>query len=271
MKTEISSRFTTVARARPVPPSFSWPAAFGEQVEALYGLIQRSDHVFGSPLGPLYYQNQRHHLPRFVYFGPQSSDESLRFAFLAGFDHRDLRGTLSLLHVIERLARAPDLGHSLNLSFFPLVDVLGLAGLATGRDLARDNWARTTAPEIALLEKDARVRGYHGFVRLETTSGDDMVSVRLRTAARVKNPAPSVELIASEDLAPFVVRWESAAVGPAGDGPLASADDLPFQPFELTLRLPGAWTPGLHREAAVSILTRFILRYRGLIAYGQNL
>jgi hypothetical protein len=39
-------------------------------------------------------------LPRFVYFGPQATDESLRLAFLTGFDHRDLRGTLSLLHFV---------------------------------------------------------------------------------------------------------------------------------------------------------------------------
>jgi hypothetical protein len=271
MNPEISSRFATVARVLSSPPSLSLPAAFGEQLEALYTLVQRSAYVFGSPLGPFYHQSHRHHLPRFVYFGPQSSDESLRLAFLTGFDHRDLRGTLSLLHFVEHLALKPDLGQSLNLSIFPLVDVLGLTGLAPGRDLAQENWARTTAPEISLLEKDARVRGYHGFVRIETASGDDVVTVRLRTAAHVENPTPGVELITAEDLVPFPVRWESATVGPTGDGPLVSADDLPLQPFELTLRLPGAWPAELHREATGSILKRFVLRYRSLIAYGQHL
>ncbi len=136
---------------------------------------------------------------------------------------------------------------------------------------ARENWARARSPELSLLEKDARVRGYHGFVRLETASGDDVVTVRLRTATHIENPTPSVELITSEDIAPFAVRWENAMVGPSEDGPLASADDLPFQPFELTLRLPGAWTPQLHREATASIFKRFVLRYRSLIAYGQHL
>ncbi|MGA3006718.1 MAG: hypothetical protein ABSE59_02385 [Opitutaceae bacterium] len=271
MKTETSSRFSTVARVLSSPPSLSLPAAFGEQLEALYGLVQRSDYVFGSPLGPFYHEAQRYHLPRFVYFGPLASDESLRLAFLAGFDHRDLRGTLSLLHFVEDLALRPDLGQGLNLSIFPLVDVLGLAGLAPSRDLALENWAHTIAPELSLLEKDARVRGYHGFVRLETASGDDMVTVRLRTAAKTANPTPDVELITSEDTAPFALRWESAAVGPAEDGPLASADDLPFQPFELTLCLPGAWAPEVHREATASILKHFVLRYRSLMAYGQNL
>ncbi|HSY54075.1 MAG TPA: hypothetical protein VK785_06485 [Opitutaceae bacterium] len=271
MNTEISSRFATVARVLSSPSSLSLPAAFGEQLEALYGLVQRSDYVFGSPLGPFHHQSHRYHLPRFVYFGPQTSEASLRLAFFAGFDQRDLRGTLSLLHFVERLALKPDIGQGLNLSFFPLIDVLGLTGLVPGRELARENWARTTAPELSLLEKDARLRGYHGFVRLETALGDDVVTVRLRTAAQVENPTPGVELITSEDITPFAVRWESTTVGASEDGPLASADDLPFQPFELTLRLPGAWAPELHREATASILKRFVLRYRGLIAYGQHL
>ncbi|HZP60826.1 MAG TPA: hypothetical protein VFB27_10930 [Opitutaceae bacterium] len=268
MSTEISSRFTTVARLLS-PLSLSLPAAFGEQLSSLYGLVQRSDYVFGSPLGPFYHESRHYHIPRFVYFGPEASAESLRFAFLAGFNHRDLRDTLSLLHFVECLALRPDIGRRFNLSLFPLVDVLGLAGLAPDRDLARENWARTGAPEISLLEKDARVRGYHGFIRLEAGTGDDAVTVRLRTAPRWENPTPDVEMILSEDIAPFAVRWENATTNT--DGPLAVADDLPFQPFELTLRLPGAWTPQLHREATASILKRFLLRYCSFMAYGQHL
>ena len=49
------------------------------------------------------------------------------------------------------------------------------------------------------------------------------------------------------------------------------ADDLPVRPFELTLRLPSAWPAELYREATASILKRFIIRYRGILAYGQHL
>ena len=65
MNTEISSRFATVARVLSSPLSLSLPAAFGEQLEALYTLVQRSAYVFGSPLGPFHHQSRRHHLPRF--------------------------------------------------------------------------------------------------------------------------------------------------------------------------------------------------------------
>jgi hypothetical protein len=271
MSSEISSRFTTVARLLAPDSSLSLPAAFGEQLSDLYGLVQRSSYVFGSPLGPFFHQGRQHQVPRFVYFGPNAGDASVRLAFLAGFDHRDLRGTLALLHFIEGLALEPEIGHGLSFSLFPLVDVLGLTRAIEGRTLAPESWARSAAPELALLEKDARLRGYHGFVRLEMTGGDDTVGARLRTDPRVEHPTPAVEFITSEEVAPFAVRWESSGADAITDGPLTIADDLPFQPFELTLRLPAAWSPELAREATASILRRFVFRYRGFMAYGQHL
>jgi hypothetical protein len=55
------------------------------------------------------------------------------------------------------------------------------------------------------------------------------------------------------------------------DGPLSVADDLPVQPFELTLRIPRAWSEARHHDAVITILARFILRYRSFQAYGQHL
>ena len=270
MSSALPSRFTTVARLLTPGSALSLPAAFAEQLSSLYGLVQRSSYVFGSPLGTVAHENRSHPLPRFVYFGPHASEASVRLAFLAGFDHRDLRGTLALLHFIEALALEPEIGHGLSFSLFPLVDVLGFARAQEGRRLAGENWTRTTAPELSLLEKDARLRNYHGFVRLEMT-GDDAVTVRLRTAPSVEHPTPAVEFITSDEIAPFPVRWETASTIPVTDGPRTVADDLAFSPFELTLRLPAAWSAELTREAAASILRRFVVRYRGFMAYGQHL
>jgi hypothetical protein len=246
------------------------PATVGEQLAALYELVQRSEFVFGSPLGPFAHGPRSFHLPRFVYFGPHASDASLRLAFTAGLDHRDLRSSLALLHLVEQLALKPDIGQGLNLSFFPLVDVLGLAGLASARSLGTAHWARQRVPELALLEQDARLNGYHGFVRLETVPDEEVASVQLRFAVN-DNPTPDVELISSEDFEPFSVRWEAGPAQPIPDGPLSVADDLPLRPFELTLRLPAAWPAEVYHEATASILKRFIIRYRGFLAYGQHL
>src|SRR5690606_18549571 len=124
-----------VAREFASPAAISLPAAFSEQLSNLYQLVQRSQFLFASPLGPFHVNGRPFHLPRFVYFGPHASDAALRLAFLAGFDHRDLRPTLAVLRLVEGLALAPDLGQGLNLSFFPLLDVLGLAQVAEARRL----------------------------------------------------------------------------------------------------------------------------------------
>lgn len=259
------SAYNTPAATAPLSPSIE----FNERLTSLYALAQRSQYVFASPLGPFYREARHYHVPRFVYFGPHTSDESLRLAFHTGFDSADLRGTLALLHFVERLALTPDVGQGLNLSFFPLADITGLIR-SESQKLADHSWVSPESPELRLLAQDVRSRAYHGFVRVETTNADDdVITIRLRGHSA---DALGLELLSSHDIAPWAVRWES---GPAdatpSDGPLSLSDDLPFQPFELTLGLPSSWSLELHREAVTTILKNFIQRYRGFHAYAQYL
>jgi hypothetical protein len=260
-----------LAQAAALTELSSLPAAFSEQLSRLYAQVQRSPFVFGSPVGPFTAGARSFDLPRFVYFGPNASDAALRLCFLAGFNHRDLRSTLVLLQLIESVAARPDLGEGLNLTFFPLVDLLGLAGLADSRNLEKQNWIHSTAPEISLLEKDARHRAYHGFVRLETARGEDVVSVLLRSPVPLENAAPELEWFSSVDLDPVPVRWEREATAHLHHGPLSIADDLLVQPFELAVRIPAAWPLEVYAEVAASILKRLVLRYRGFMSYAQHL
>lgn len=268
MSSTPSSRRATVARAQASASSLSLSAALGDQLSTLYGLAQRSDYVFGSPLGPFSHAGQPHYLPRFVYFGPHTSEESPRIAFLAGLDSRDLRPTLALLNLVEQLAVRPDIGQSLHLAFYPLVDVLGHLKQTKDRDLTAQRWTSSAAPEIDLLAKDSRLRTYHAFIRIETGPPDDVVTLCLRASGPA---AADVPLFSSEDTEPFAVRWEIESVPAPATGPLTLGDDLPFRPLDLTLRVPADWSPEFYREAVGSILKRFIVRYRGFLAYGQHL
>jgi len=228
--------------------------------------------VFASPFWTFQYGGRGTWLPRFVFFGPNASDASWRLAFLAGFNARDLRPAHALLGFVERLAHHAEEGHGLDLTFFPLVDAAGLVADAPARSLTAEHWAWTQAPEIALLERDARGRGYHGFIRLESAApGDEIITVRIREPVGIPF-APDVELISSEDIDPFPVRFERGPMGLApGDGPLSIADDLPVQPFELTLQIPATWPDDIYQEAVGHVLTRFVHRYRAFQAYGLHL
>lgn len=143
---------------------------------------------------------------------------------------------------------------------------------ASPRGPATEHWAHSAEPEIDLLEKDARLRGYRGFVRIEKAAPtDDAIAVRVREPAGFIR-SPDVELISSAETDPFPLGFERAtAGGNVTEGPSTVADDLPFRSFELTLRIPSAWSDEMYHEAVGGILTRFIFRYRAFQAYGQHL
>jgi hypothetical protein len=143
---------------------------------------------------------------------------------------------------------------------------------APERDLAEAPWGEGGPPEIGLLASDARQRRYHGFVRVETAeSGEDQIVIRVR-GAFAGEAAPELELISTEETRSFPVRFESAGQrGVPADGPLALAGSLPVAPFELTLRIPGSWSDEAYQHAAVTLLRRFLRRYRAFQAYGQHL
>jgi hypothetical protein len=270
--TTVSSRFETIARLWPnsaVAPAELLADRLGE----LYAASQKSSYVFGSPLGPFHFGGVAHHLPRFVHFGPQTHDASLRLAFLAGHDRNDLNGSFALAEIVQELSRDPFLGQGLNLTFFPVIDVLGLNNRARDRNLAGAPWAHSRFPELDLLAKDARLRGYHGFIQLDRASGSDEISVRLLQPAGSETAGPAGGLIPAADFAPHPVRWETAVAGSPTEtaGPLALLDDLPLRPFELRLSVPASWSDAVQREALGSILKRFLLRQRAAQAFAQNL
>jgi len=255
------SHFAAGSASAAVSPA----AAFSSHLSAVYALSQKNHYVFGSPLGPFYHQGRHAYVPRFVFFGPHASDDSWRLAFHAGYDQRDLRASRALLRLVQRLSDDAEAGHGLNLSFFPLVDVAGFHHGASPRSLEMARWGGSVAPEMDLLEKDARLRGYHGFVRVESAdAGDEIITIRIRQPDGLA-ASPDLELISSEETEPFPVRFECQS----GRGLVA--DDLPVQPFELVLRVPALWPDDIYHESVGSILTRFILRYRAFQAYGLHL
>jgi hypothetical protein len=241
-------------------------------LSAVYALSQGSANLFASPLGPFRFAGRQAYLPRFVFFGPHASDESWRLAFFAGFDRRDLRGSHAVLALVQRLALEAATGHGLHLTFYPVVDAAGAFLGAARRALASSHWGRPGSPEVELLEKDIRLQGYHGFVRVETSSsGEDAAVIRI-CGSVAEHLAPDLEVITTANTDAFPVRFEvGAASSNPGAGPISISDDLPFTPFELTLSIPAGWPDDLHQAAASVLLQRFLWRYRAFQAYGQHL
>lgn len=270
----ISPYFPHATVAPFVPAGVLRADALAARLDRLYARSERAPAIFASPLGPIAAQGRDYTIPRFLYLSPFGSDETLRVAVHAGYDHRDERSTDAVLHFIERLLLSPDLGDGVNLAFFPLVDVLGHAS-GEPRGLAAQSWLNPLSPEIELLSRDARQRAYDVFVRIEAApsapgANDDLVTVRVRGDLDDTLGQLGGELLSSAEFEPFAVRFE-VETSPVTDGPLSLADDFGRAPLELTLALPSSWTPELYREAASLISKRLLLRYRGHQSYGQHI
>jgi len=244
--------------------------ALKAHVSAVIELVQDSPFMFASPLGPFWLGERSTLLPRFVFFGPHASQESWRLAILAGVSGGDYRSSHALLALAERLYREAETGHGLHLALFPVVDASALYLDEPDRRLGSAHWGRSQAPEIALLEKDCRLKGYDGFIRVETApEAENLATLRIRGSA-VEALSPDLELISTEETGPVPIRFELAD-GPAESGPLSVADDLPLAPFELTLSLPASWPDVIYQNAVGLLLQRFLWRYRAFQAYAQHL
>lgn len=246
-------------------------SAVRAQVSELYALAQDSPYVFASPLGPFAYGGGQAYLPQLAFFGPEASDDSWRLALLGGLDHRDSRSSEALLALVASLALNADAGHGLNLSFFPVVDAAGLLLGAPPRGLGAQSWATSPEPEIRLLEQDARRRGYHGFVRVESApSSAHTIDIRLRRSLAAPL-SPELELIAAGESDALPVRFEIETERAVGEGPLSFTDDLPVAPFEIIVRVPSGWAAHGYQRAVVVLLKNFLSHYRAFQAYGQHL
>jgi hypothetical protein len=239
------------------------------RLSRLYDLAQSSTYLFGSPLA-LDSQRREPFLPRFVYFGPQTSEASPRLAVFAGSGRHDLPAARAVTAFVEKLALNPDIGHALNVSFFPVVNVLGLLAGAEERELSDENWAGSAEPELQLLSEDVRLRGYQGFIRV-VTSDDLEPSAWLRTVISPLVARSPVEVFTSADFEPWPVRFEALPGELVNRGPLSFAADLPYAPFEVELRLPADWSQARTDASLSALLKRLITRYRSFLAYGQNL
>lgn len=264
-----------MSRKISAPASAAVPAAVPSsdlrgRLGRLYNLAQDSAALFGSPLWATHGENGVIALPQFVYFGPGTTDAAPRLAVFSGLGRHDLPAARALTAFVEGLARQPELGHALNLSFFPVVNVVGLLAGAEDRDLTGASWTQPVFPEIRLLARDARVRAYQGYVRIVTTADDEPAAV-LRTVLSPFVTRSAIEVFDSSDFDGWGITFEALAAGAAVDGPLGLAEDLPFAPFELELALPGDWPQARADEALAALLKRLIVRYRAFFAYGQNL
>ena len=235
--------------------------------DAFYELAQKADNLFASPTEAFSVGDRIYHLPRFLFFGPNQGSGSIRLALYAGWNGDDVRGSLALLSLIERLIQYPGEAAGYQLVFYPLVNPTGFQdhtpATRGGVRLETENWATSEAPEIGVLAKEFRLHRIDGWVSLHSTPAHDRIQARVRG------------LPVNADFFPvergrFRIDWQTDS-SPSSEGPFALNGDLPFGSFQLRLDVPAAWPDGLHTQAVAKTVSAFLERYRAAIAYAANL
>jgi hypothetical protein len=235
--------------------------------DSFHELAQQADNLFASPTDAFSVGDRVYHLPRFVFFGPNQGSGPIRLALYAGWNGDDVRGTLALLGLIERLTQNPGLAAGYQLVFYPLVNPTGFQDhtpATRGRvRLETENWATSEAPEIGVLAKEFRLHRIHGWVSLHSTPAHDRIQARIRG------------LPVNADFFPvergrFRIDWQTDSA-PSSEGPFALNGDLPFGSFQLRLDVPAAWPDGLHIQAVAQTVGAFLERYRAAFSYGLHL
>ncbi|HLP08970.1 MAG TPA: hypothetical protein VK178_12460 [Opitutaceae bacterium] len=209
---------------------------------------ERSRSLFAAPLGP---DEHGLYLPRFVAFGPNSTDSDARVSLLAGFAEQDDRASLAAFDLLERAVESPTSIGGVVLDVVPVVN-------RGAGDLWSAPWVGSRRPELALLEREYRRLAPHAIVQLR--SGAPRVAqgaIRGDSLGHwLHNTAPSL----------FAAIWrEEPRENFVAEGIDELVPDLPFRPLEIHLTL------GPDPDGNAAALRAIVQRIRELLAHAQHL
>lgn len=277
---------STAVLTRPVPAAAAFQAGTGRRdlarlLEQFDDLAERCPQLIRRPLGPIEGADGPVELPRYVFVGPKGGGDTLRLGLFAAIHGDEPEGALGLLRLVQRLVREPELAQGYALYLYPVCNPWGYTNHSRvsrqGRDLNREFWKNSPAPEIRLLETELWMHGFHGLISLhsdDTSHGlygfvtgsvlsEFLLEPALREAERhlPRNRSTVIDGF----------KAEKGLIDDCYQGVLRAPPGLQQPPFELVLETP-QHAP-LHRqvEAFHDALLTILAEFRYLSAIAQNI
>jgi hypothetical protein len=239
-----------------------------------HNLVANHDAVF--KVGGKNYE-----LPRYLFVGPSGGDAPIHVGIFGGVHGDEPEGTHAIVHFIRLLEAKPELATGYCLSFYPVCNPTGFEDGTRfsrgGKDLNREFWKNTTAPEVRLLQAELISRSFQGIIALHTDDTCDGFYGIVRGATLTKHLIEPA-LRAAGKLLPrderSIIDGFAARHGVIYDtfeGILSAPPKVRPRPFEIILETPAA-PPAYMKEAAfVAALQTILIEYQKFIAYAPNL
>lgn len=203
---------------------------------------------------------ERYELPSYVFIGPQAEHPPIRVAVFAGLHGNEVEGMLALLFLVQLLEAMPDLARGYCLFLYPVCNPTGYEDASylsrEGRDLNREFWKQSDAPEIRVLEGEIKSQKFDGVITLHSNQTED------RFSGYSSQPLTFTQLVkpALQAVDQFINRAVARPVFNRGNQPSREQDgalSLPIgsekKAFEIVLDAPNAEAAWL-LTAVLSIL-----------------
>jgi hypothetical protein len=220
-------------------------------------------------------------IPRAVFKGPSGGGDAVRIGLFGGIHGDEPAGSHALVHLLGRLADAPQLAEGYQLFLYPICNPSGFkVGRRTsdsGKDLNREFWRNSSEPEVTLLERDIRLNRFHGLISLHTDDTSDglygFVRGAVLTRALLEPALAAAEKLIPRNCSRVIDGFpaENGIISQCYDGILTSPPELDPAPFEIIFETPHSFPLDRQVEAIFLAVETVLTEYQKLLAFAANL
>jgi protein MpaA len=224
---------------------------------------------------------ESYELPRYLFVGPKGGDTPIRLGIFAGVHGDEPEGCHALVQFIKLLEAKPDFATGYYLSFYPVCNPTGFEDATRltrgGKDLNREFWKDSAAPEVKLLQAELTSRSFQGLIALHTDNTSDGFYGFVRGSTLTKHliePAlQAAEKFLPRDRRAVIDGFNArnGVIRDCYDGVLSAPPRSRPRPFEIILETPQPPPEYLKVCALVLALQSILVEYRKFIAYAQNI
>src|ERR1700677_3543318 len=135
-----------------------------------HNLVANHDAVFKAG-------GKNYELSRYLFAGPSGGDAPIHVGIFGGVHGNEREGVHAIIQFIKLLEARPDLATGYCLSFYPVCNPTGFEDgtrfSRSGKDLNREFWKNSSAPEVRLLQAELISRSFNGIISLHTDDTSD--------------------------------------------------------------------------------------------------